>query len=472
MNQTAPQLTLTPPNQRVRLGAKKFAELKRSQDVIETLAWFTVVLVVAMFLLDGGIALFGNLTDALGAISRLTALVGTDLLLIHTLLVARVPWLDKFYGHDKVTLAHKKLGKPILYIISAHFLASLIQFAILDGKSIVDEMLYLFFEIPDMWSATIGLVLMIVVVFTSINAARKKLSYEAWYIIHLLAYASILIAVPHQFTTGSDIAGKPLQTLFWVILYLFVALNVIWYRVLAPIVMNLALGLRVTAVTRESSDTISVYVSGRGLERLGGQAGQFYMLRIMTKETWAKPHPFSISAAPNNRFVRFTIGDRGDFTKALANLKVGTRVALEGPYGVFTEERRTCEKVTLIAAGVGAPPIRALAESMAGRPGDVPILYRVRDEDDAALLGELQQVARHRGFQLHVLAGSRGSATSWLPGHLNSLPDQARLIEMAPFVSESDVFICGPAAWTKSVEKTLERVGTPANQIHAEEFAW
>lgn len=472
MTQTAPQLTLTPPNPRVRLGVKKFQQLKRSQDVLESFAWGTVVLVVAMFLLDGGIALFGNLTDALGAISRLTALVGTDLLLIHTLLVARVPWLDKIYGHDKVTLAHKKLGKPILYIISAHFLASLIQFAILDGKSVVDEMVYLFVEIPDMWSATVGLVLMLVVVFTSINAARKRLSYEAWHIIHLLAYASILIAVPHQFTTGSDIAGKPLQTLFWVSLYLFVALNVIWYRVLAPIVMNLRLGLRVSAVTRESTDTISVYVSGRGLERLGGQSGQFYMLRVMTKSTWLKPHPFSISAAPNNRFVRFTIGDRGDFTKGLSGLKVGTRVALEGPYGVFTEERRTQEKVTLIAAGVGAPPIRALAESMAARPGDITILYRVRNTEDAALLSELQQVARQRGFQLHVLAGSRGAATSWLPGHLNSLPDQARLIEMAPFVSESDVYICGPAAWTKSVEKTLERVGTPASQIHAEEFAW
>jgi predicted ferric reductase len=192
----------------------------------------------------------------------------------------------------------------------------------------------------------------------------------------------------------------------------------------------------------------------------------------MTKSTWLKPHPFSISAAPNNRFVRFTIGDRGDFTKGLSGLKVGTRVALEGPYGVFTEERRTQEKVTLIAAGVGAPPIRALAESMAARPGDITILYRVRNTEDAALLSELQQVARQRGFQLHVLAGSRGAATSWLPGHLNSLPDQARLIEMAPFVSESDVYICGPAAWTKSVEKTLERVGTPASQIHAEEFAW
>ena len=472
MNQSPQQLTLTPPNPRVRLGTKKFMQLKRSQDIIETFAWGTVVLVVSMFFLDGGLAEFGDLTNALGAISRLTALVGTDLLLIHTLLVARVPWLDKLYGHDKVTIAHKKLGKPILYIITAHFLASLIQFAILDGKSVVDEMVYLFLEIPDMWSATVGLVLMIVVVVTSINAARKKLSYEAWYVIHLLAYASILAAVPHQFTTGSDIAGKPIQTLFWVSLYLFVALNVIWYRVLAPLVMNLALGLRVTAVTRESSDTISIYVSGRGLERLGGQAGQFYMLRIVNKANWAKPHPFSISAAPNNRFVRFTIGDRGDFTKALASLKVGTRVALEGPYGVFTEERRTKEKVTLIAAGVGAPPIRALAESMAARPGDVTILYRVRDEEDAALLEELKVLARQRGFQLHVLSGPRGSANSWLPGNLNELPDQARLIEMAPFVSESDVYICGPVAWTKAVEKTLARVGTPANQIHAEEFAW
>ncbi len=472
MNQSAPQLTLTPPNTRVRLGAKKFVQLKRSQDLIETFAWATVVFVAAMFFMDGGLARFGNLNDILQSTSRLTALIGTDLLLIHTLLVARVPWIDKLYGHDKATVAHKKLGKPILYVITAHFLASLIQFAIADGKSVVAEMISLFTTVPDMWSATVGFVLMLAVVVSSINAARKKLSYEVWYVIHLLAYISILAAVPHQFSTGSDIAGKPLQTLFWVSLYLFVALNVVWYRALAPLVLNLGLGLRVSSIVRESSDTVSIYVSGRGLERLGGQAGQFYMLRVMNKANWGKPHPFSISAAPNNRFVRFTIGDRGDFTSQLPDLKVGTRVFLEGPYGVFTEERRTKEKVTLICAGVGAPPIRALAESMAARPGDITIIYRVRSYEDAALLSEIEQVARHRGFRLHVLSGKRGSANSWLPGHLNDIPDHARLIEMNPHISESDVYICGPGPWTHAVEKSLKRVGTPASQIHAEEFAW
>lgn len=472
MNQSPPQLTLTPPNTRVRLGAKKLLQLKRSQDIIETFAWATVVLVASMFFIDGGLAKFGNLNDILGSISRLTALIGTDLLLIHTLLVARVPWIDKLYGHDKATVAHKKLGKPILYVITAHFLASLIQFAIIDGVSVASELVTLFVKVQDMWSAIVGFALMLIVVVSSINAARKKLSYEAWYVIHLLGYASILIAIPHQFSTGSDIAGKPLQTLFWVSLYLFVALNIVWYRILAPFVMNATLGLKVTAITRESSDTISIYLSGRTLERLGGQAGQFYMLRIIDKANWAKPHPFSISAAPNNQFVRFTIGDRGDFTSALADVKVGTRVFLEGPYGVFTEERRTREKVTLICAGVGAPPIRALAESMAARPGDITIIYRVRSYEDAALLNEIEQLSNQRGFRLHVLPGRRGNAESWLPAHLNEIPDHARLIEMNPHVSESDVYICGPAPWTKAVEKSLARVGTPAHQIHVEEFAW
>ncbi len=472
MNQSAEQLPLTPPNQKVRLGARKHSQLKRSQDLLEIFAWGSVILVTVMFFLDGGLGSFGSVEEALGSISRLTALIGTNLLLIHTLLVARVPWLDKYYGHDKTTLAHKKLGKPILYIILAHSLASLIQFAMASGKSIVDELLYLIFEVPDMWSAALGLGLMITVVITSINAARKRLSYEAWYIIHLLGYAAILAAIPHQFTTGSDIAGKPLQTFFWASLYLFVAFNIIWYRVLAPLVMNLSLNLRISAVVRESSDTVSIQLSGTNLHRLGGKAGQFYMVRIMNRKNWFKPHPFSMSAAPNNRFVRFTIGARGDFTNALESLPIGTRVFLEGPYGVFTEERRTQQKVTLIAAGVGAPPIRALAESMAAKSGDITVIYRVRKYEDAALLGELEQLCRERQFALHVLPGSRGNANSWLPAQLNDRPDQTRLIEMAPFVSESDVYICGPAAWTKSVEKTLKRVGTPAHQIHTEEFAW
>jgi predicted ferric reductase len=467
-----PALRLVAPNTRVRLGSTKYRALKRQQDWVEITAWGTVVAVVAMFLINGGLTQLTDLAAWMGALSRLTALVATDLLLIHMLLIARVPWIDKLYGHDRATLTHKKLGKPILYIVTAHFITAIIQYAIMGGKNVIDEAFTMITTMQDMWTAAIGFALMIVVTVTSINAARRRLSYEVWYVIHVTSYIAVLVAIPHQFSTGVDIAGLPFQTTFWATLYLFVAGNIVWFRFAVPVLNAVRHSFKVSQVVRESSDSVSVYVGGQKLEKLGGQAGQFYMLRILTPKQWWRPHPFSISAAPNNEFVRFTIGARGDDTELMQYLKPGTRIMLEGPYGVFTEERRTREKVVLVAAGIGAPPIRSLAESLAARPGDVTIIYRVRETEDAALLDELSEIARTRGFRMHVLEGKRGNPNSWLPAHLAGSSDHDRLTQMVPSVKDSDVFVCGPAPWTRAVVKSLNKVGTPTHQIHAEEFAW
>ncbi|MEN9713714.1 MAG: hypothetical protein RLZZ164_378 [Actinomycetota bacterium] len=473
MEQTTNQrpLILVKPKTSVRLGLRKFNRLKFGQDVIETVAFASVIAVVAVFFLDGGAQNLSSVQTILSAIDRLTALVATDLLLIDILLIARLPWIDHYYGQDKATVAHKKLGKPILYLVIAHFISSVVQYSITDGKNVIDEFFSLL-TIQDLLLATFAFILMVLVVVTSLNFARKAITYEAWYLVHLLAYGSVLAAIPHQFSTGSDIAGKPVAQVYWITLYLFVLVNVVWYRVLLPIVRSMRASLRVAAVTRESSDTVSLYLTGRNVASLGGEAGQFYMLRIMTATQWWRPHPFSISAAPNDSFVRFTIGNRGDDTAMMQNLKPGTRVVLEGPYGVFTEERRTKEKVVLMAAGIGIPPVRALAESMAARPGDVTIVYRLRDQADASLLEEVREVARRRGMRLFVLDGKRGVGTSWMNVDQFGRQDAERLAQMAPDIANSDVYICGPTPWTHAVVKTLRELKTEERLIHAEEFAW
>jgi predicted ferric reductase len=146
---------------------------------------------------------------------------------------------------------------------------------------------------------------------------------------------------------------------------------------------------------------------------------------------------------------------------------------LEGPYGVFTEARRTKEHVVLVAAGIGAPPIRALAETMAARPGELSIIYRVRNSNDAALISELKEIAKRRGFYIHILEGSRKHPQSWFPAGVNDqFSDHERLSSMVPNISNSDVYICGPSAFTKAVERSLSKTGTSLNQIHTEEFAW
>ncbi len=473
MNSTpANQLRLTQPNKAVRIGERRAVRVKRAQDVIEVIAWSIIMTMLVMFLLDGGLKGVTDLPSALGAISRLTSLLGTALLLILLLLVARVPWIDKFYGHDGATVVHKRLGKPVLYLIVAHFLASLVQYSITNAKDIGTTLWWFITDVQDMLIATIGLALMIVVVLTSINFTRRKMSYEAWFFVHLTSYVSVALAVPHIFTAGSDVAGKPVQTTIWVALYLFVFLNILWFRVIIPIRKSFRKRLVLAQTVRESSDTVSLYLTGKHLEKIEAVSGQFYFLRVLTPSQWWRPHPFSISAAPNGEYLRFTIGDRGDDTKLMQNIKPGTSIAIEGPYGLFTEERRTKEKVVLIASGIGIPPIRTLAESMAARPGDITVIYRVRNEADASLLSEIQEICRRREFPLHVIAGPRASKNSWLNDDGSNTPDVARLTVMAPHVSEADVYICGPEAWTHSVIKTVRKAGTSVDNIHSEEYAW
>lgn len=466
-------LVLVEPSKFKPKGDKAIKRLQSKQDLVEAIGWGSLIWVTLTFLLDGGANALVDLPSALNAINRLSALLATDLLLIQVLLIARVPWLDKLYGHDRATLTHKKLGKPVLYLVTLHFVTVIWSYSISDSKNIFDEAFSLITSVPDYLLAAISFGLMVLVVVTSLNLARKRLPYEAWYLIHLFAYGSVMLAIPHQINSGSDIAGKPLAQAFWIGAYLFVALNILWFRLLQPIFLSGLSGLKVSKTFAEASDATSIYLTGRNLKRFNAQAGQFFIVRVITWKQWWRAHPFSLSAAPTNDSLRFTIGNRGDDTAALQNIKPGTRVIVEGPYGVFTEERRTQDHVVLVAAGIGAPPIRALAESISARPSEATIIYRVRNSNDAALIAELKEIAQRRGFFIHILEGSRKHAQSWFPAGVNDqLPDHERLQALVPNIAKSDVFICGPSAFTKAVERSLTKVGTPLNHIHAEEFAW
>ena len=77
-------------------------------------------------------------------------------------------------------------------------------------------------------------------------------------------------------------------------------------------------GLRVTSVVRESSDVVSVYLTGRRLDRLPLRAGQFLNVRFLDGPGWTRANPFSLSAAPDGRSLRITAKALGDGSARLA----------------------------------------------------------------------------------------------------------------------------------------------------------
>ena len=109
-------------------------------------------------------------------------------------------------------------------------------------------------------------------------------------------------------------------------------------------------------------------------------------------------HPYSLSAAPTEHFLRITVKDLGDHSHSLAFIKPSTRVFVEGPYGAFTAGRSTMPHVVLVGGGVGITPVRALMDEFRGGL-QMYLIYRVSREEDLVLRDELDYLAFNSGAQ-------------------------------------------------------------------------
>ena len=239
-----------------------------------------------------------------------------------------------------------------------------------------------------MAGATVGALLIGVVTVTSLRSIRQQLAYETWYFVHLLAYAGLALAFGHQLFLGGDLANDRLARWFWVGLHLVVIAALVWGR-WGTTVRAAARPWRVRAVVPHGSGTSAVHLTGTGADAGIAQPGQFYLLRALRPGLWWQAHPFSLSAAPNASELRFSIKDRGDASQYLSRLSVGTRVAVEGPYGTCNPTLAHGRKVVFIVGGVGVAPARAMIERL-DRSHQPVVLYRARSAAEAAHLDELQ----------------------------------------------------------------------------------
>ena len=94
---------------------------------------------------------------------------------------------------------------------------------------------------PGMITATVGTGMLIAVVATSIVIVRRRLRYEWWYAVHLLAYGGIALSWFHEIPTGNELVLDRVAADYWRALYVAtIAVLVIW-RVLVPLARRAAL---------------------------------------------------------------------------------------------------------------------------------------------------------------------------------------------------------------------------------------
>ncbi len=409
--------------------------------------------------------LWGDASSILLALGRLTGLLAVLFVLLQFLLMGRPFWIEKIFGLDKLARIHHLNGYFSISFILLHPILLVTSYAITNKVGLIDQYMDFITNYRDVWQAGIAVVLFTSIVFLSIYIVRKRLKYESWYFIHLLTYLAVLLAFGHQLKIGGDLLMNKAFAYYWWVLYLFVFGNVLLFRFMKPVYNSLKYRFTVSDVVAETADTNSVYITGKNLHNFRTKAGQFIILRFLAKGFWWQAHPFSLSFVPKNNQIRITVKNCGDFTSKIREIKKGTAVYIDGPYGVFTPEHGADVKYLFIAGGVGITPIRSMIEQIA-EEHELMLLYANKKTTDIIFKKELEELKTQHGFSLHHVLSDQPD----YEGEKGRI-DKEKLLRLVKDIKEREIYICGPVPMMDGIIKILKEIGVKREQVHFEKFS-
>ena len=454
----AQKIPLPPSSAMKRLTPSRLSDT----DIAAVLAAYGLC-VVGMWSIHGGVTkLTSGWGQAWTSITSLSGLLTSAVALLALVLVGRPLSLERRFGLDRMFVWHRILGDSMGLLLGVHVFAGTIAWASASGW--INAIIDLTGRTSYMALAFIGSLLIGVVTITSLKSIRQRFSYETWYFIHMMAYIGMAISFGHEIVVGSDLSGDNVARWFWVGLHVSVlALMVFsrWGRTIKAMIRP----LRITSIETVGHKTVAIEVSGKSLQHREGDAGQFCFVRPLKKGLWWQSHPFSMSAAPTKDRIRFTIKDRGEATHSITQLVQGTKVIVEGPFGVVTPDVLEGSKALFVVGGVGVAPVLAMVQRLV--PDHEPIvLYRAHSEKDLVHFEELKTAVERLGGKILTLTGPTAKLAV-------KDPFSAKVLTAAiPDVAQRAVVLCGPDRLLHAARTGLKAAGVPVARIHSEHVWW
>ena len=308
-----------------------------------------------------------TLGGQLTAVGQLTGLFAAYLALVQLVLMSRSPWLDQVFGMDGLAFAHRWLGFATVWLLLGHFVFIVTGYSLGDGSNVVEEFVTLVTTYPYVLMAVVSGGLFGLVAVTSVRAARRRLSYETWYGLHLYAYLAVALGFLHQLFVGADFIHDPIAVGYWVALYLVtVAYHRLPHRP-ARLALRAPPAARVARRDRGPRRLLDLPDRSRPRQARGPLRA---VLRLALPDLGrlVAGAPVLDLGGPERRLAADHHQGPGDWSGSLQRIPIGTRVLVEGPYGILTGARRTRPKVLLVAGGIGITPIRALLEALPANP--------------------------------------------------------------------------------------------------------
>lgn len=356
---------------------------------------------------------------------------------------------EMFGGLDRMYQVHRVAGTFTAVFALVHFFS--IPKELPPG---VDPVLNSTFP-----SAQIGMASMVLLVIGLFVALNRKISYSRWRNPHKVMALVYILVIGH-FMNAPGIFFERFSASG--ILLIVAALTGTVALVYTMFGMNKRTAMRFTIEAVNSLERATEVVLKPVGNMLKFKPGQFAFVEIQGKE-WSEPHPFTISSAPNEDRLRFTMKVLGDWTrKVREELRPGGEVIVRGPYGRFDASKTGCRRQVWIAGGIGLTPFLSKLRAMEDDDDrEIHFAYAARNKEEAIFLGELEAIAATRdNITLYPLFSDEGDfaridvAKERLPGGL----------------TDYEYFICGPKPMVEGLMKDLKTEGVKRKAMHVEAF--
>src|SRR5690606_37083334 len=142
------------------------------------------------------------------------------LMLLQLLLVARLPWLDRRLGMDRLTVWHRWTGFTLLWTVLTHAVLVVLGYARLDDASMART----FAALAGVPASLLGMLAaagVVLVATVSTRPLRRRLRYETWHALHLLLYLVLGLAFVHQLLETTPFTSSAFAEAYWMPMVLF-----------------------------------------------------------------------------------------------------------------------------------------------------------------------------------------------------------------------------------------------------------
>jgi predicted ferric reductase len=236
---------------------------------------------------------------------------------------------------------------------------------------------------------------------------------------------------------------------------------------------------KVVKVVPENHDSNSLYLEGHDEGFMLRKAGQYASIRIMRPDGWSEPHPFTISGAPEDALLCFTIKKGGKFTSAIGDLKPGAPVKCMGPLGVFCRDIDAKPSIVMIAGGVGITPFFSVLRHFRNikAPNKVTLFWTNKTIEDIFSMEEIRQTSRvlsltvvhclSRDDDVNRYVDTRYPNVYYETGRLNE-----DILKRHGVVRDAAFYLCGPPPMMESALNDLQKVGVAPDTVEREKFSW